>query len=72
MPIRKTSLYIAMFCLLEIRKFFIYMLPWLQGKVMAKQVFDTYSSGEDQAMLDFIERISRNRILVFTIKVWLL
>lgn len=72
MPIRKTSLYIAMFCLLEIRKFFIYMLPWLQGKVMAKQVFDTYSSGEDQAMLDFIDRISRNRILVFTIKVWLL
>lgn len=72
MPIRKISLYIAMFCLLEIRKFFIYMLPWLQGKVMAKQVFDTYSSGEDQAMLDFIDRISRNRILVFTIKVWLL
>lgn len=69
MPIRKTSLYIAMFCLLEIRKFFIYML---QGKVMAKQVFDTYSSGEDQAMLDFIDRISRNRILVFTIKVRLL
>lgn len=72
MPIRKTSLYIAMFCLLEMRKFLIYMLPWLQGKVMAKQVFDTYSSGEDQAMLDFIDRISRNRILVFTIKVWLL
>lgn len=45
------------------------MLPWLQGKVMAKQVFDTYSSGEDQAMLDFIDRISKNRILVLTIKV---
>ncbi|XP_062594175.1 protein O-linked-mannose beta-1,2-N-acetylglucosaminyltransferase 1-like [Saccostrea cucullata] len=38
------------------------------GRIMAKQVFDTYSGGEDKAMLDFIDRISKNRILVFTIK----
>ena len=36
---------------------------------MAKQVFDTYSAGEDQSMLNFVDRISQNRILIFSIKV---
>ncbi|XP_078317991.1 protein O-linked-mannose beta-1,2-N-acetylglucosaminyltransferase 1-like [Crassostrea virginica] len=38
------------------------------GGLMAKQVFDTYSAGEDQSMLNFVDRISQNRILIFSIK----
>ncbi|CAC5410943.1 POMGNT1 [Mytilus coruscus] len=46
----------------------ITVLNQATGSVMSKNIFDTYSQHEDEALLSYLKKISNGRIIVFTIK----
>ncbi|XP_076088215.1 protein O-linked-mannose beta-1,2-N-acetylglucosaminyltransferase 1-like isoform X1 [Mytilus galloprovincialis] len=46
----------------------IAVLNQATGSVMSKNIFDTYSQHEDEALLSYLKKISNGRIIVFTIK----